>query len=62
MTDYTRALRTSLTVTAIVTLGIFSSACSLFGPHVETEVYTTDDGAVIVESVKLTHRHREGDR
>ena len=33
---------------------LLASACALLGPKVETESYETSDGAIVVESVKLT--------
>jgi hypothetical protein len=35
-------------------IALLASACSLLGPQVNTETYVTDDGAIVVQSVKLT--------
>jgi hypothetical protein len=47
-------------ITAAVAL--LSSACALLGPKVETKTYTTDDGAIVVESLKLTATVKAIDR
>jgi len=46
-----KRVRTSIAVSSLVLL---ASACGFMGPKVETETYTTPDGAIVVESVELT--------
>ena len=54
MSSYTRAINIFLAV-AISSASVFlSSGCALFGPTTETRVYETDDGAILVETLKLT--------
>jgi hypothetical protein len=42
------------TLSAAFAITILLSACSLLGPKVKTQEYVTDDGVILVESVKLT--------
>jgi hypothetical protein len=53
MTIVTR-LRTASAITVASLFVLVVSDCALFGPKVETKSYETADGAVIVETVKLS--------
>lgn len=50
----TTASKTTRAVIIASSFVLLTTACALMGPRVETETYKTSDGAVVVESVKLT--------
>jgi hypothetical protein len=54
MGSYTK-IRNGARMLGITTgIALLSGGCALLGPKVETKTYETDDGAIVVESVKLT--------
>jgi len=53
MSSNTQVFRAVRTIGFVATMALLSGACSLFGAKVETRTYETDDGALVVESVKL---------
>jgi len=47
------APRTLLACILAGSLVLFTGACALMGPRVETKIYETADGAIVVESLRL---------
>jgi hypothetical protein len=50
----TKVVNSALLIGLAATIAVVSSGCSLLGPKVEIETYETDDGAIVVETVRLT--------
>ncbi len=54
MKAFNEGFRSVCRIGLITTVALLLGACSLLGPRTQTEVYETKDGAIVVESVKLT--------